>query len=113
MQLNAIPRNKKSALLKADLVGDRILGDCTSRQYYHLLNRFIKIKALLSRRRFFDLIADPVDNVSGAIGVPNDSVECFSYLAQVWRMYVKKIHGRPGVVARSGDRLLHFMCQRS
>ena len=43
---------------------------------------------------------------------PNDTGERFPDLAQVRRLHVQKILGRPGVVARAGDRLRDFVRQR-
>ena len=40
---------------------------------------------MLSRRRFLDVITDPVDDVSGSIGIAHDTVERFPDFAQVWR----------------------------
>ena len=42
----------------------------------------------------------------------NDTGECFPDLAQVRRLHLQKILGRPGVVARAGDRLRDFVGQR-
>jgi hypothetical protein len=58
------------------------------------------------------VIADPIDDVSGAIGIANDTVDRFPYLAQVGRLLVQKIQGRTGVVARAGDRLRDLVRQR-
>ena len=66
----------------------------------------------LSRRRFLDVITDPVDDVSGAIGIAHDAAERLPDLAQVRRLHVQKIQGRTGVVARAGDRLRDFVRQR-
>jgi hypothetical protein len=40
------------------------------------------------------VIADPIDDVPGAIGIANDTVDRFPYLAQVGRLLVQKIRGR-------------------
>jgi hypothetical protein len=42
------------------------------------------------------VIADPIDDVPGAIGIANDTVDRFPYLAQVGRLLVQKIRGRTG-----------------
>ena len=88
MQLNTIPLNGKQPLRKVGLYRDAILGDCASRQYNHLIDRLIEIKTILSRRRFLDVITDPVDDVSGSIGIAHDTVDRFPDLAEVWRASV-------------------------
>src|SRR5215472_5493430 len=72
----------------------------------------MKIKALLSRRRFLDLLTDAVNDLSGSIDIANDTTDCFADLAQVRRLHPQKILGRTGVVARTGDRLRDFVRQR-
>ena len=67
---------------------------------------------ILSRRRFPDLITDATDDVSGSIGIAHDAAERLPDLTQVRRLPVQKIHGRTGVVARTGDRLRDFVRQR-
>ena len=81
-------------------------------QYNHLVDRLVKIKMPLSRRRLLDVITDPVDDVSGAIGIAHNAAERFPDLAQVRRLHVQKILGRTGVVAGAGDRLRDFVRQR-
>jgi hypothetical protein len=54
-----------------------ILGDCTSRQYDHLVDRLIKINAILSRGRLLDVITDPIDYVSGSVGTSYDTLKRF------------------------------------
>jgi hypothetical protein len=88
LQLNTIPLNGKQPLRKVDLDRDCVLGDCASRQYNHLIDRLIEIKAILSGRRFLDVISHAVDDVSGSIGIAHDTVERFPDLAQVWRLLV-------------------------
>ena len=83
-----------------------------SRQDNHLVDRLVKIKVLLSRRRLLDVITDTVDDVSGAIGIAHDAAERLPDLAQVRRLHVQKIQGRTGVVAGAGDRLRDFVRQR-
>ena len=111
-KLNTIPLNGKQPLRKAGLDRDSILGDCASRQYNHLVDRLIEIKTILSRRRFLDVITDPVDDISGSIGIAHDTVKRFPDFAQVGRLLVQEIQGRTGVVARGGDRLRDFVSQR-
>ena len=100
MQLNTIPLNGSQPLRQAGLDGNSILGDCASRQHNHLIDRLIEIKTMLSRRRFLDVITNPVDDDSRAVGIAHDTAERFPDLAQVWRLLVQKIEGRTGVVAR-------------
>ena len=73
----------------------------------------VEIKMKLARWRLPDVVADPIDDIRGAVGIPDDAVESFPDLAQIRRLLLQKIHGRAGVVARSGDRLLDFMRQGS
>jgi hypothetical protein len=61
-----------------------ILGDCTSRQYDHLVDRLIKINSILSRGRLLDVITNPFDDVSGSIGIAHDTVNRFPDFAEVW-----------------------------
>jgi hypothetical protein len=77
LQLNTIPLYGKQPVRKAGLDQDLILGDCASPQYNYLIDRVIKIKAGPSRRRFPDVIADPVDDVSGSIGIAHDTGKRF------------------------------------
>ncbi len=111
LQLNAIPPHGKQPLRKAGLDQDLILGDCASPQYNHLIDRVIKIKAGLSRRHFPDVIADPVDDLSGPIGIVHDTGKPFLDLAQLGRLPIQEIQGRTGVVARGGDRLGDLVSQ--
>jgi hypothetical protein len=55
------------------------------------------------------MITDSVDDISGAIGIGHGTFERFSGFTQVGRLLVQKIHGRAGIVARSGNRLGYFM----
>lgn len=49
-----------------------------SRQHDHL----IEIKTMLSRRRFLDVITNPVDDQPRSIGIAHDTAERFPDLAQ-------------------------------
>jgi hypothetical protein len=69
LQLNTIPLNWSQPLRQTGPDRNSILGDFASRQYNHLIDRFIEIKTMLSRRRFLDAISDPVDYVSRSIGI--------------------------------------------
>ena len=73
LQLNTIPLNGKQPLREPGSDRDLIFGDCALRQFNHLVDRLIKIKTILSRRRFLDLITDPVDDISGSIGIVYDT----------------------------------------
>ena len=64
-----------------------------------LIDRGIKIKKLVSRRRFLDVITDAVDDVSGSIGIVHNAAERLPDLAQVRRLPVQKIQGCTGAVA--------------
>ena len=67
---------------------------------------------MLSRRRFLDVITDPVDDDSRAVGIAYDTAERFPDLAQVRRLRIQKIEGGASVVARGGDWLRDFVSQR-
>jgi hypothetical protein len=56
---------------------DFICGDYASRQYNHFIDRLIEIKTILSRRRFLDVVADPVDDVASSIGIVQNAAERF------------------------------------
>jgi len=60
LQLNTIPLYGKQPLSKTGLDRD---SDCASRQCDHLIDRLIKIKIVLPRRRFLDVVtnAGPTD----------------------------------------------------
>ena len=63
-------------------------GDCASRQSDYIGDRFAKIKTMVLRRRFFDVITNPFDDVSGTIDITDDTVERFSDPIQVWWSFV-------------------------
>src|SRR5262245_66259229 len=66
----------------------------------------------LARRRLFDVIPDPVDDISRPTVISYDIAERFPYLAQGWWASVQKMQGRTGVKACRSDRLLDFVSQR-
>ena len=84
LQLNTIPLNGKQPLREPGSDRDPIFGDCTLRQFNYLVDRLIKIKTILSRRRFLDLITDPVDDISGSIGIVYDTGKRFPDFPQIW-----------------------------
>src|SRR6202140_4324580 len=88
LQLNTIPLYGKQPLRKAGLDQDLILGDCAPSQYDHLTNRLIEIKTMLSGRRLLDVITDPGNDLSGSIGIAQNTTERVPDFAQVWRLPV-------------------------
>ena len=88
LQLNTISLDWSQPLRQASLDGNPILGDCALRQPNHLIDRLIEIKTMLPRRRLLDMITNPVDDDSRAIGIANDAAERFPDLAQVWRLLI-------------------------
>jgi len=66
------------------------------RQFNDLVDRHIEIKAIVSWWRFLDLISDPVDDVSGSIGIAYDTAQGFPHFAQIWRLLVQKNSGPHG-----------------
>src|ERR1700733_9930709 len=105
LQLNAIPLDGKKILRKRRRHCNSMLGDCASRQNKHLTDCFIEVKTLLSRRRFSDVIAYPIDDLTSAIRIPHNAAKRFPDLVQVGGLLDQEIEGGAGVVARSGDRL--------
>ena len=73
--MNTIALNGKQPVSKPGLDRDTILGDCVSRQYNNFIDRRIKIKVILSRRRLLDVITDPVGDISSSIGIAHDAGE--------------------------------------
>jgi hypothetical protein len=112
LQLNTISLYGEQSLRKAGLDRDAILGDCASPQYDHLIDRVIKIKAGLSRRRFPDVITDPDDDLSGSIGIAHEAGKRFPDVAPLGRLPIQEIQGRTSVVARGGDGLGNLVDQR-
>src|ERR1700704_5654837 len=88
LQLNTIPLDGSQSLRKVGLDRDSILGNCASRQYDHLVDRLVKIKTAHSRRRFLDLVTDPIDDISGSIVICHDTLERLPDFAEVWRASV-------------------------
>ena len=86
--MNTIPVNGKQPSSETFLNREATLCDFASRQSKHLVDRFIEIEAVFSRRRFFDVVVDPVDDDCSAIGIANDTTDRFPDLAQVWRVRV-------------------------
>ena len=62
--------------------------DFASRQSDYIVDRFAKIKAMVLRRRFLDVITNPFDDVSGTIDIADDTVECFPDPVQIWWSFV-------------------------
>jgi hypothetical protein len=58
-------------------------------------DRFIYVEPIHLRRRFFDVISDPVD-VSGPIGFGHNTVERSPGFAQIRRLHLQKILTRRG-----------------
>ena len=114
LQLNTIALEREAIPpLRRVLTETPFLVIALPAQYNHLVDRLVKIKTPFSRRRFLDVITDPVDDISGSIGIAHDTAERFPDFAQIRRLLVQKNQGRTGVVARAGDRLRDFVSQRS
>ena len=75
-------------LSKAGLDRNAICYDRAPREDNYFVDCRIEIKVILSRRRFLDVITDPVDYVSRSVGIAQDTAERFPDLAQVWRLPV-------------------------
>src|SRR5207245_4938567 len=103
----------RQLLRRLQLERNTMPGDCATRQFNHLGDRRIKIKPILSRRRFLYVSPDTVDDVAGSIGIAHDTSERFSDFAQIWRPLAQEIQSRSGVVACGGDRLLDLVSERS
>jgi hypothetical protein len=87
LQLNTIPLNRTQLLRRLHLERDPMRGDCAPRQFDHLGDCLIKIKTILSRRRFLGVSPDTVDDVAGSISVAHDTPERFPDFAQIWRPF--------------------------
>jgi hypothetical protein len=83
LQLNTIPLNGEQLLRRLHLERDPMRGDCAPRQFDYFGDRLIKIKTILSQRRFLGVSPDTVDDVAGSIGVAHDTPERFSDFAQI------------------------------
>ena len=53
------------------------------RQLNYLGDRRVEIEAIALRRRFLDVISDPIDDVSGSIGIGHNTAQRFSDFAPV------------------------------
>ena len=62
--------------------------DCASRYFNCVVDRFVKIEAMVLRRRFLDVIADPLNDISGAIGIADDTAERFPDPVQIWWLFI-------------------------
>jgi hypothetical protein len=91
LQLNAIAVNGRQSPGKPALNRNAILHDCTPRQDNYFVDRRIEIAESLSGRRFLDVIADSVDDVSSAIGIGHDAAERLLGLPQIRRLLVQRI----------------------
>src|SRR6516165_8804299 len=87
-------------------------NDFTPSENDRVADRFIDVEPIHLRRRFFYVISDPVDDVSGPIGFGHDTVERFPGFAQIRRLHLQKILSRAGVIARRRDRLDDLMGDR-
>ena len=66
-----------------------------------------------SRRRFLDVVPNPVEDLSGSISEALTTLSsCFSDLAQVCWLLIQEIQSGTRVVARGGNRLADFVRQR-
>jgi len=83
LKLNAIPMDGGRPLREASLDRDSVLDDCASRQSNHLVDCLTQIETLLLRRRFLDLIADPLDDIVGPIGTVDNTGKGFPGLTRI------------------------------
>ena len=90
LQLDAIAPNGKQSFREPGLDRNSILDDFTLRQYNDLVDRPIEIKAILSRRRFLDVVTHPIDDLRSSIGIADDTAERFLDLAQIRQLLVQK-----------------------
>src|SRR5262249_48660661 len=72
----------------------------------------VKIKTLISRRRFPDVLTDGVEDFSGSTDVTKDTGDCFPDLTQIRRLQLQETQGGTSVFASARDRLLDFVRQR-
>ena len=83
LKLNAIPMDGGRPLREASLDRDSVLVDRASRQSNHLVDCLTQIETLLLRRRFLDLIADPLDDIVGPIGTVDNTGKGFPGLTRI------------------------------
>ena len=75
LQLNTIAVDSRQALGEAGLHRDPILDDCFAPSN-RLADRLVEIETIIPRRRFLDVITNPVDDNSRAVGIA-DTAERF------------------------------------
>ena len=77
MNLHPIAPKERQGLGELRLDRGADLNDLTPRENDRVADRFIYVEPLHLRRRFFDVISDPVDDVSGPIDFGHNTVERF------------------------------------
>src|SRR5262249_57222484 len=105
LNLHPIAPKERQGLGELRLDRRADLDDLTPSENYRVADRFIDVEPLYLWRRFFDVIFDPVDDVSGPIDVGHNTVERFFGLTQIRRTQFQKAQPRPSVVAGRRDRL--------
>jgi len=67
---------------------DAALNGLTPREHDRVADCFIHVEPIRLRRRFVDVISDPVDDISGSIGLGHDTVERIPCFAQLRPLFV-------------------------
>src|SRR5215471_19719863 len=112
LNLHPIPPKERQGLGELRLDRGADLNDLTPRENDRVADRFIYVEPIHLRRRFFDVIFDPVDDVSGPIDFGHNTVKRFFGLTQIRRTQFQKAQPRPSVIAGRRDRLDDLMGDR-
>ena len=112
MQLHPIALNERQAVREVRPHRDAVLHRFAMDEIDHLPDRFVDVQAILSGRRFFDVITNPADDVARSMAVLDDASERLPHLLQIRRSTIQKAQCRLGVDDGGGDGLFHFMGDR-
>src|SRR6516162_11846547 len=112
LKLNAISLNEKRPVRKPNADRDAIPDNYVLRQCYHFIDCRIEVKALVSRRRFLDVIPDAINDLCGSVDIADETIECGVDLVRLRRLHLQEILGRTSVVPRAADRLCDLVSQR-
>src|SRR5215471_11187180 len=88
LNLHPIAPKERQALGELGLDRDAGLDDLTPSENDRVADRFIDVEPLHLWQRFFDVISDPVDDVSGPIGFSHNTVERFPSFAHIWWLLI-------------------------
>src|SRR6516165_5629966 len=112
LNLHPVAPTERQGLGELRLDRGADLDDLTPSENDRVADRFIYVEPIHLRRRFFDVIFDPVDDVCGPTGFGHNTIERFPSFAQIRRLHLQKILSRTSVIARRRDRLDDLMGDR-